>query len=210
LTKKGILEKIQALVEIPSAGPSPSFSSPQICSALLIMGEKETVGRIQLSKKLGIGEGAIRTVMRHLTRAGIVQTTKKGCALTPKGIALHKRLRSRLSKAITIDAGELALDSASSAILVKASARKVRQGIEQRDAAIKAGATGACTVLMRNGRFVMPMGSDEWKLDHHDPLVGELNNMFHPNDNDVIIIASARERNLADYGAIAAGLTLIE
>ena len=86
----------------------------------------------------------------------------------------------------------------------------MKQGIEQRDAAVRAGATGACTVLMKHGRLVMPQGSDEWKLDLDDPLAQELMNIFHPRHDDVIIIASANERTVAEYAAIAAGLMLVD
>lgn len=168
------------------------------------------MGRIQLSKRLGLGEGAIRTIIRHLSRAGLVKSTKKGCALTSKGLSLHKHLRMKLSRILVIDAGQLALDNSSAAILVRGSSQKVKQGIEQRDAAVRVGATGACTLLMKHGRFVMPFGSEEMKMDLSESLTQELLNMFHPKQDDTIIIASANQKNLADYAALAAGLTLLD
>lgn len=210
LTKSRIVRKIQALAEIPSAGPPAGFTYAHVCCALLLIGDEEAVGRIQLSKKLGLGEGMVRTIIRHLSNAGIIKSTREGCTLTPKGLSLYRRLRNRFSNAFTIDAKQLSLDSASTAVLVKGVAGRVRQGIEQRDAAVRTGAAGACTLLMKNERFVMPMGSDEWKLNDDDTIVKELKDMFHPKENDVIIIASAREKRLVNYAAIAAGLTLVE
>jgi hypothetical protein len=210
LPKEGVLKKIRALAEAPSVGPSPGFTYPQVCGALLLIGDKENVGRAQLSKTLGLGEGTARTIIKHFSRAGMVKTTQKGCALTSKGMVLHKQLRSKLSKMFPVDAKQLALDNTSTAVLVKGSARKVRQGIEQRDAAIRAGAAGACTILVKNGRFLIPSGSEEWRLGADDPLAQELNSVFQPHSDDVIIIASASERTIADYAAIAAGLTLVD
>jgi predicted transcriptional regulator len=210
LKRNGLLATLQALAQLPSAGPTPTFSYPHICSTLLLIGDSGTAGRTQLSKKLSLGEGTVRTIIRHLTRAGLIRTTKTGCNLTPKGITYYKRIRSKLSKTITVNAGELALDSASMAILVKGAAQRVKQGIEQRDAAVRFGATGACTVLMRRGGLVMPQGPHEWKLDLHDVLAQELITAFHPQDDDVIIIASANHESVAQYAAIAAGLLLVD
>jgi len=204
-----ILERIQALTQIPSAGPSPSFSYPHVCFVLLLIGDNKTVGRIQLSRKLGLGEGAIRTIIRHLSRAGLARNTRQGCTLTPKGISLHKHLRASISETYVVDARQLSLDDSSTAILVRGAAERVTQGIEQRDAAVRAGATGACTMLVRDGGFVMPTISEEWSLDSKDPLAQELRRMFNPHHDDVIIIASANEKNVADYAALAAGLTLV-
>lgn len=46
---------------------------------------------------------------------------------------------------------------------------------------------------------MMSMGTDEWRLKNEDPLEEELKRKFHPKENDVIIIASARQKMLADY-----------
>jgi hypothetical protein len=56
----------------------------------------------------------------------------------------------------------------------------------------------------------MPQVSDDWKLDLDDPLAQELVNVFQPQHEDVIIIASANEKSVADYAAIAAGLMLLD
>lgn len=209
LTKSGILRKIEALAET-SAGPAPGFSYPHVCYALLLIGNNKALGRIQLSKRLGLGEGTVRTILKHLSNDGIIKSTKQGCTLTPKGRSLHTHLKERISTTFVVDAKPLALDIVSVAVRIKGMASKVRQGIEQRDAAVRAGGTGACTLLMRRGRFVMPIGKDEWKLDHSDPASEELENIFHAEENDVIVIASAKDKTLANYAALAAGLTLLD
>ena len=201
---------IQALVQTPSAGPSPTFSYPQICFAFLLIGDEKTVGRIQLSKKLALGEGAVRTIVRRLSRAGLVRSTNQGCALTSRGISLYKRLRVRISQTCVVDARQLALDRSSTAVLIRGSAQRVRHGLEQRDEAVRAGATGACTILVKRGEFVMPTMPEPWKLDLNDPLASELVKVFDPQADDVIIIASANEKSTADYAALAAGLTLVD
>jgi hypothetical protein len=63
---------------------------------------------------------------------------------------------------------------------------------------------------MKRDRLVMPQVSDEWKLGLDDPLAEELMNVFQPHHEDVIIIASANDKSVADYAAIAAGLMLLD
>jgi predicted transcriptional regulator len=181
-----------------------------VTQAVLAIGDGGPVGRIELSRKLGIGEGAIRTVVKHLTRANIVAIGKDGCMLTKRGVQLYSSLRSRVSVVHEIDARQLALDKVSAAVSVRGAARVLRRGVEQRDAAIKAGATGACTLLLRGRVFQMPMGgSDDWKLNSRDALFQDLKALFVPKGGDVVVISSAGDHFLAQQGAMAAALTLI-
>jgi hypothetical protein len=54
------------------------------------------------------------------------------------------------------------------------------------------------------------MANEDWKLSPHDSLGRDLNALFAPRDNDVIIIASAPEKEIAEHSAMAAALTLVE
>ena len=135
---------------------------------------------------------------------------KDGCVLTDRGMALYTSMRSKLSQVRTMNARELALDKASAGILVKGAGRKVRRGIEQRDATVRAGGTGACTLVCRGGKLVMPMGDDEESiLAPRDLLFEDLRAEFAPNDDDVIVIVSAPTAELAEHCAVAAALTFL-
>lgn len=204
------LHTLQELSRLPSPGPAPAFTHVHVTRAILIIGDEGPVGRIELSRKLGIGEGAIRTIIKHLTQANIITIASEGCVLTKRGAALYSPLRSRVSKVHLIDAEQLALDKVSAAISVKDAGRLVRRGIEQRDAAIKAGATGACTLVHEGREFLMPMSETEkWSLTEDDLLYQNLKNTLAPRQGDVIVISSAPDGPLAEHGAVAAALTLV-
>jgi hypothetical protein len=206
----GTLRVLQDLAKFSNAGPAPVFSHLHICDALLVIGDEGPKGRHELSRDLRIGEGAIRTIIKRLKDAGIISTDEEGCRLTKKGGTIYHRLRSKLSRVQPIDANELSLDKASSAIMVKASGNLVKRGVEQRDAAVRAGATGACTLLYRNGNYVMPLGNENSEMKSQAELQQALNRLFAPTDNDVLIIVSAPENEIAELGAMAAALTLID
>ena len=206
----GTIRVLYELAKFPNAGPAPVFSHLHICDAVLVIGDEGPKGRLELSRELGVGEGTIRTIIRRLTKAGIITTGEEGCRLTRKGVTMYNRLREKLSRVRSVDANELSLDKASAAIVVKSSGGLVKRGVEQRDAAIRAGATGACTLIYRNGNYLMPKGNSDSKLNPHDKLPKILDDLFAPTNNDVLIIASAPEKEVAEYGAIAAALTLME
>jgi len=205
------VQTIVALSRSASPGPTPAFDAVHVSRAVGAIGDQGPVGRIELAKKLGLGEGAVRTIIKHLTARNFVDAEKAGCVLTPRGRMLYKSLRSKISEIQPVDARQLALDSANAGVLIKNSGGMVRRGIEQRDAAIRAGATGACTLVYRNGKLTMPKGEkEEWSLSSHDPLFEDLGKIFAPREGDVIIIAGATNIGLAEHCAMAAALTLLE
>jgi len=131
--------------------------------------------------------------------------------LTKRGEVLYDELRSRLSKIAFIDARQLSLDKFNAAMSIRGGAQRVRLGIEQRDAAVRAGATGACTLVIRGRHYVMPMSdTGETKLKSDDALVHDLEETLHARNRDAVTIVGASEKSLAEHGAFAAALTLLE
>jgi len=205
-----VRQTLEALSKVQGPGPAPAFTPVHVCRAILAVGDLGPIGRIELSRRLQLGEGAVRTIIRHLTQAHFISPLKGGCTLTRRGQSFYSVLRSKLSRVVVIDARELALDKASAAILVKGAASNVRRGIEQRDAAVRAGATGACTLLAKRAEYVMPTdGKNEWRLRRIDELYKVLEDSLHPRDGDVVSIASAPSAVMAENGVIAAALTLL-
>jgi predicted transcriptional regulator len=210
MSSKKTLETIVAISKSASPGPTPAFTAVHVSRALIVIGDEGPIGRIELSRKLGLGEGAVRTIIKHLSSRNFVDPAKEGCVLTQRGMPLYKSLRVKLSEIQPVNARQLALDRASAGVLIKHSDEVVRRGVEQRDAAIRAGATGACTLVYRKGRLVMPMGErEDWTLPSHDLLFEDLRRLFAPREGDVITIVSAPSVGLAEHCAMAAALTLL-
>ena len=68
----------------------------------------------------------------------------------------------------------------------------LRSGIEQRDAAIKMGASGATTLLFKENKFVIP-GTNYNSLIKEPRIAKILIENLKPENGDVIIIGSALE-----------------
>jgi len=168
---------------------------------------KTVVGRGALAKRLGLGEGSARTVVKILKSGGLIKTSKKGCELTEKGRALFKELQRDITKIHKIEAGRLAVGEYAVAVLVRGAGNRVGHGVEQRDAALLAGAAGATTIIYRDGKLRAPTISEDLKKDHPE-LARKLLSIFEPKNNDAIVIGSADEETAAERGAEAAAYTL--
>ena len=200
---KQILEKI-ASEKAP--GPTPSFTVIHLLLAIELIAKKET-GRGKLAENLGVGEGTIRTILGRLKDAGVVEISKAGCSLTDSGLRLWKEYTSAFNK-IQIGQNELALAKYNFAALVRNCAEAVGSGIEQRDAAVMAGARSATTIMVRKKRMVIPSVSQDVVRDF--PVAADqLVRLLHPKENDVIVIGGSDNSRKAEYGALAAAWTLL-
>lgn len=142
---KQLLEK---LMSEKAPGPFPTFSIFHLLRAIELMAEK-TMGRGKLAENLNVGEGAIRTILNRLKEAKLVSSSKAGCTLTNEGMKLWKDYKSIFKRKVIIERNELAPANYNFAILIKAHGRKVKSGMEQRDAAVMAGAKTATTLVLK-------------------------------------------------------------
>jgi len=190
-------------------GPAPSFNEAHVVKALEIIGKCGIVGRIRLSKELGLGEGTTRTLLKHLKNEGITQSSRSGISFSEEGKKLFSDLRSKLSEGVDVPSSPLTVGPFNIAILVRDSAQAVGSGMEQRDIAIKSGASGATTLVFSGNKLSMPTGEQnvsECLPLLHDELVTKIN----PKENDVIIVGSGENRELAEIGAKMAAIKLLK
>jgi len=97
VSSRNALQTIVALSRPTNPGPIPAFTSVHVSQAVLVIGDEGPIGRIELSRKLNLGEGAVRTIVKHLMSGNFVNSAKEGCVLTRQGMSLYKSLRSRIS-----------------------------------------------------------------------------------------------------------------
>lgn len=191
-------------------GPAPTFGELHAWKALWLLGTKKSMGREVLSRELGIGPGAGRTLIRRLRSGNFIVVGPSGCTLSKKGLRVGRHLESLILSIMPLDAGKLAITKSNAAAHIRGMWAKVKLGVEQRDAAIRAGAVGATTILYMNGRFSIPQGSDDCERDFPDAVWRRLRSSLALQHGDVVIVASAESPPVANDGALAAALTLLE
>lgn len=190
-------------------GPMPSYTEAHLLLSFIIIAESKVIGRQSLAKRVGLGEGAIRTVLKKLKDEDFIITTASGCSLTKHGKEVYRRLKSLISHMIELNSTQLTVGDKQIAIAVRGVAKNVKDGIEQRDAAIRLGATGATTYVIKDSKFQIPNDSDDCERDFPSDLWSKIRLELKPKDGDVVIICGSRDIRTSMLGAISAALTLI-
>lgn len=189
-------------------GPSMKFTVSHIFFTLELIAEK-SIGRNTLARKLQVGEGTIRTIVCRLKKYGLIETSKKGCTLTNKGQNVWKQFEGFFPIRAEIGKTELTSTENNYAFLVKNRGNNVRSGIEQRDAAIVAGAKTAVIIVSKQGHLTIESVSD--RVEKRFPeAADQILKTFYPEDNDTIVLVGATSLWKAKHGAFAASWTLID
>jgi hypothetical protein len=203
---------VKALAKIASRyAPSRalSFNLVHLFKALQLMEEKGHVSRALFCKELSLGEGVVRTLLKHLKMQGLIESTKNGTRLTKKGMTTLSGLLCSVPTEMNIPRSSVALGKFNYVVLLKQFGFAIKSGIEQRDAAIKMGATGATTLLFKDDKFVIP-GTNYDSLAKEPHIARLLVEKLRPEDGDVIIIGSATEnQRTAELAAKNAALLTI-
>jgi predicted transcriptional regulator len=207
--KVSVLKIVGRIASKIAPGRTPFFTEAHIIKALEEIEAQGQVGRIKLSKKLGLGEGTTRTLIKHLKMEKLIKISKSGIELSEIGERLFSTLRAEISEEIEVPPSPLTVGSFNIAVLVKAGGSAVKYGLEQRDAAIMTGAYGATTLIFSNNQLTMPTITEDVFKDIpliRDTLVSKLK----PEENDVIIIGSAEDKRVAELGAKMAAFELLK
>jgi predicted transcriptional regulator len=200
---------LEGLLEEKAPGPFLSFSIFHLIKALELIAKEGPIGRGKLSEELKTGEGATRTLIERLRNAGLIAVSKQGCFLTEKGNRIWSKMQLVFPQKVKLKPNELALAACNVAVRVRGCSDKVRSGLEQRDAALLAGAKGAITLLFRKEKLVLPAISEDVAKDFPDAF-SKITKHLLLEENDVIVIGSADAWDKAEYGALAAAWSLIE
>ncbi len=205
MSVKSVLERI---VPQKTIGPSPAFTVFDVVKMLETIAESGSIGRGSLSRKLEIGEGTTRTLISRLKKAQLMTISRKGCVLTEKGTQVWTQIKALIPVTLRIGDNELTFASHNIAILVKSRATEVNKGLEQRDAAVRIGASGANTLVFKDSKLVLPTLSDDAAKDYPKAF-NQIMQLLKPAENDVVIVSCGTSLKAAEYGALAASWTLL-
>ncbi len=183
-------------------GPTPKFSDYHVWKAFESLSGVEPIGRKKLSQKLGIGEGSTRTILTMMQDQNMITIGKGGICLTDKGMDFKKSVNMDIAD---ISISDITIGDKDCAVRVPRMARNVKFGCEERDAAIKSGATGATTLIYSGGKLIFP--GSEYPVD--SDIETKIRNVFNLKNDDVIIIGTGQTRESAEIGAVVAGLTIM-
>jgi hypothetical protein len=199
------LSVLRQVVAKLAPGRSPSYTEAHVLKAMELLGAGDSIGRQQLARELRLGEGTIRTMVSRMKSLRLVDASRRGMNLTEKGRGVLDELKEATSTS-EIPETPLTVGSKNYAVLVKGASASVSLGIEQRDAALIAGALGATTLIYDGENLLMPGTSEELDPETRRLILASLS----PREGDVIVIGSSGDRHLAELGAKAAALELLD
>ena len=187
-----------------------SFNMVHVFKALQLVKSRGHISRDLLSKELGLGEGSIRTLMRHLQMNNMIKATNAGTTMTQKGEALFLELLSSIPTEMNLPKCSIALGKFNYVVLLKQHSHAIKSGVEQRDAAIKIGAKGATTLLFKQNKFVMPSNTNYDSLQREPKISRLLIRTLNPEEGDAIIIGSDdMHKKRSEFAAKSAALLTI-
>lgn len=226
------LSELESLFKSPTI--KPTFEYVHVLLSLFIFEENQKgIGRYRLEKELQIGSGTAKSLFMKLKekvdfitisegKDGIsTESQRRGHILTEKGhkfLIKIKRKIPLLEKADLKFLKEIIIETENINpyfCLVKNGVKNIKDGIEQRDAAIKINGSGA-TCLIYNGEdlyFPTKVSNinekdkiNQTTLNYFRTKIEDANIEFEPND--VIIIGSGDNPQTSRLATLNAALTL--
>jgi len=192
------------LVDLPRYGPVHRFGNHHVYRTLMVLSDQKRKGRKHIAEAVGIGEGSMRTIIEYLRDLDMIDIRQTGVKITRHGNAFLSDLPI---KTANIGHGSIAVGQECVAVQMSNNGNKIKLGVEQRDSAIMAGAEGATTLVVRDGRLIVP---PDYIIDEHDPgLASKLRETFNVREGDAIIIGTASTVAKAEDGALAAAFDLL-
>lgn len=191
-----------------AAGPHPSFTVFDLWKSFELIAERGSIGRKSLAEELAIGEGAIRTMVSRLKNSGMISTSKIGCSLTDRGSEIWKKFQMVIPRKVEIARNDLTTAPYNVAVQVRGRSERVRNGLEQRDAAVAVGGRGAVTLVFKGGRLIVPMVSEDLSKDY-PAAFHQISERMKLEESDAVVIGGGENPKSAERGALAAAWTLI-
>jgi hypothetical protein len=181
-----------------------------VFKTLQLINREGYVSRHLLIKELELGEGSIKTLIKHLKMAKMIITTNKGTTMSDRGRKIFEEMSRYICSESKIPRSNISVAEFNYGLLLRHLKFAIKQGVEQRDAAIKMGAQGATTLIFKDGKFIIP-GSSYNALRDEKNIERILKDELNPINDDIIIIASDNSSYImAELASKAAALYTLQ
>ncbi len=179
------------------------FTDASVYWALYVLSDGKRMGRKRLSEEIGVGEGSMRRIIETLRERDMISIKQTGITITKTGLNYLKELPIEV---VDINLGDAVVGEFSRSIIVYGVSNKIQNGMQQRDAGIKAGASGCTTVVFRDGKLIIP---PDWDLDKERPEIArKIREETDMSEKDVLIVGSGDDNNAATAAALTAAFEL--
>ncbi len=183
-------------------GPMTRYSDAHIFLVMDALERNKRMSRKGLVDETGLGEGSIRGMLKVLKDWKWVEIKQTGVFITEFGRQSFEKFKMRYTDVLNVNYAEGRYQQG---IIIEGVAYKVTNGMEQRDLAVRNGATGAATFVMRDDRVIFPKN---WDVDKNDPRFAEEIRAAGMKNEDVLILVDSNDANRLRVMAAAVGLAM--
>lgn len=200
------IKVLQKVITRKGTSKALTFSTPHVLKSIFLLSSQKYISRSSISQELKIGEGAAKTLIKHLKEFGLVDTIKSGTNLTEKGKKFANQILNAIPNQTSLKKCDTTRGKYNYAILIKKKfVQNLGNGMEQRDYAILYGASDSLTLIFEKKKFLFAgdkMQCFSKELDIKNYLIEKLN----PEEGDVVIITSSDDKFVAEIAAINTAL----
>ncbi len=187
-----------------------SFNSAHVLKTLQLIKDERHVSRSRLIKELGLGEGSVKTLVKHLKMQKMISTNNRGTVMSEKGERMLQEICNYICSETNIPQCSISIGRFNHAILLRNTRFAIKNGLEQRDMAIKAGAKGATTLIFIDEKFMIA-GTDFDSLEEEQEIEMMLKEKLKPKEDDIVLIGSDDDSyTVAEIATKAAALFTLE
>ena len=191
------------IIDTPQYGPMFRFTDANVYWALYVLSDGKRMGRKRLSEEIGVGEGSMRRILETLRQWEMINIKQTGITITRSGLGFLAEIPI---KVVDLDLKDAIVGTYGQAVVVYGVGKKIENGMQQRDAGIKVGATGCTTLVIRDGVLMIP---PDWNMDKEKPeLAAKIREETKITEDDAIIVGSAYDQHTAVVAALTAAFEL--
>lgn len=191
------------IIDEPQFGPMFRFNDANVYWSLYVLSDGRRMGRKRLAEEVGVGEGSMRRILDTLKEWDFIMIKQTGITITKAGISFLDQIPIR---PVDIYVEGSVVGEFQQGVLVFNGAEKVNNGMEQRDAGIKVGATGCTTIVIRDGALMIP---PDWNMDEQTPdLAYKIRKDIGMTQSDALIIGGGNTQTLATEAALSAAFAM--
>ncbi len=178
-------------------GNIPNYNKFDVLRVFLLI--EVGSSRAEMTNKLSLGEGTVRTILNSLKKKGLITSSKQGHELTKKGLELKKGVYKEVGELKSLELKELNLLSKKGAVVKRFNTKM--KNIDLRDIAIKNNADGAL-ILRYDKELRLPNSEVDFSKDFRKSYE-EIIRTFDVKPHNVVVVVFAKSQNQATNALLA-------
>jgi len=200
--KADLLALLRVARRVGRVGAPRSFGLGHLLLALYYIDENARVSRERLGMQLGLGGGAVKSLISKLRESSLIRTSKGGNVLSDDGLKIVRGLRAVVPTISVISVRSLSTGKESVAAIIRGVDVKGLDPISMRDEVIRAGGTGATTLLFDGNSIRVPGVYDDLAAISGSDV--EALTRLNLRRGDIVLIAGGNDRRAAGIACAAA------